>query len=339
MARLAHGIALCTFAAALAAASPLAGRTVRDMAGRTVSLPDTLRRILPYDNKTNALLFPLAADIMPARARWMRASYFELISPAWSRLKEVDMRQAEEVMRLRPDALIVAAFLDDRTSLENYAAFAQRVNVPLVVVDIDLMHFDRAIDFLGALLGRRERAGELAAFVRDIYKDVEDVRRRNAPHPPRAYMANDANGLRTAPRGSRHAQLFDILGVENVVAAPAAANGFAYVSIEQLLVWQPEYVLCVGKGEVNPYRTALKSSLWRSLPAVRTGKVRYVPEDPYSWFDIPPSVNRLAGLIWFMELFGGQPPEVTERRIREFYRLFYGYTLSDREYRRLFEWR
>jgi iron complex transport system substrate-binding protein len=311
------------------------------MAGREVTLPDTLRRVLPYDNKTNVLLFPVAGELMIARARWMRASYFMFITPAWSRLREVDMRQAEEVMRLHPEALIVGAFPEDRTSIEEYAAFAKRVNVPLVVVDIDLMHMDKAIDFLGNLLGRQARAAELSGFIRSVYRDVEEIQRRNTvgEKRPRAYMANDANGLRTAPRGSRHAQLFDVLGVENVVAAPPGANGFAYVSIEQLLLWRPEYILCVGKGEVNPYRTVCKSSLWRTLPAVQSGRVYYVPEDPYSWFDIPPSANRLAGLIWFMGLFGEQTEDITEKHIREFYRLFYNYTLSDREYRRLFEWR
>ncbi|MDR3129213.1 MAG: ABC transporter substrate-binding protein [Tannerellaceae bacterium] len=316
----------------------LHGRVVIDMYGRKVTLPDTLRRVIPYDNKTNVLLYPLAGEKMVARARWMRASYFELITPTWMKLREIDTRQAEEVMKLRPEAIIVGAFLDDRTSIEGYIAFAERVNIPLVVVDIDLMRLDKTINFLVSLLGRSERSEALTAFIRDVYHDVATLPPLTGIRP-KVYMANDPNGLRTAPRSSRHAQLFDILQVDNVVRSPLEANGFAYVSIEQLLLWQPEYILCVGKGEVNPYRTVLKSALWRSIPAVRQRKVYYVPEDPYSWFDIPPSANRLAGLIWFMELFRGQAKEVTERRIKEFYRLFYGYELSEKEYWKLFEWR
>jgi len=51
---------------------------------------------------------------------------------------------------------------------------------------------------------------------------------------------------------------------------------------------------------------------------------------------MPPSVNRLLGLIWFSNLFYGQSDQVTREKVKNFYRLFYKYNLTDKEYAALF---
>lgn len=151
-------------------------------------------------------------------------------------------------------------------------------------------------------------------------------------------MANETGGLRTAPNGSRHAQIFDIMNVDNAAYTRLNAKGFGTASMEQVIIWNPDYIFCLGKGEQSPYRTILKSALWQSITAVKQRKVYFIPSEPYPWFDMPPSVNRIAGLIWFNEIFYGQSHEQTRNKIEEFYRIFYMYELSDREYEHLFVW-
>ena len=110
------------------------------------------------------------------------------------------------------------------------------------------------------------------------------------------------------------------------------AKGFSVISIEQLMAANPDYIFCMGKGNSNPYKAVKEKPVWRNLPAVKEGKLFNVPSNPFIWFDMPPSINRLCGLIWFGEIFKNQSPELTQQRITEFYRLFYKYPLSDGEY-------
>ncbi len=316
----------------------LFARQITDMAGRRVTIPARLSRVIPYDNKTNVILFPIAGSQMIAKARSMENPSLKYISKDFLKLREVDTKNAEEVIKLKPDLLIVAAFASDREDLVRYEAFSKKVNIPLVVVDLELMRLDKSFEFLGQLLGKSVDAATLSAFIRSIYQEAAHYK-VNKRIAGRAYVANDNDGLRTVPQTSNHAQLFEEMGIPNAVKAPLNAKGFALVSMEQILAWNPNYIFCIGKGEACPYRTILKSALWRNITAVKTKRVFWVPDQPYSWFDMPPSVNRLLGLVWFSDLFYGQPNNVTRDKVKEFYRLFYKYNLTDKEYARLFMWR
>ncbi len=312
-------------------------RTITDMAGRRVNVPEKITRVLPYDNKTNVVLFSVAGELLSAKARSMESPYLKFISKDFLNKKEIDCKNAEEVIKIRPDILIVASFLEDIDNLNTYTVFAAKVNIPLVVVDLELMHLDKTFDFLGELLGKKIEAKTLADFIRHVYADVESLK-KGKHVSGKAYMANDNNGLRTSPNSSNHAQLFDVMIIPNAARVTLDAKGFAQVSIEQVMSWNPDYVFCVGKGETSPYRTILKSATWCNIRAVKNKRVFFVPTEPYSWFDIPPSVNRILGLIWFNDLFYNQPNEVTLQKVKEFYRLFYKYELSDKEYAGLFRW-
>ena len=316
----------------------LFARQITDMAGRRVTIPARLSRVIPYDNKTNVILFPIAGSQMIAKARSMENPSLKYISKDFLKLREVDTKNAEEVIKLKPDLLIVAAFTSDREDLVRYEAFSKKVNIPLVIVDLELMKLDKIFEFLGQLLGKSADAAVFSTFIRSLYREAARYK-ASKRITGKAYVANDNDGLRTVPETSNHAQLFEEMGIPNAAKAPLNAKGFSLVSMEHILTWNPNYLFCVGKGESSPYRTVLKSALWRNVTAVKTKRVFWVPNEPYSWFDMPPSVNRLLGLIWFSDLFYDQPNNVTRDKVKEFYWLFYKYSLTDKEYARLFMWK
>jgi len=314
----------------------VSAREITDMAGRTVIIPDELMTVMPYDNKTNILLFPVAKEKMIVKARAKVSPDLKFITKEYLKIKEIDTRNAEEVLKIAPDAIIVGAFVDDKLSLSTYTDFAERIKIPLIIVDLELTHLDETYQFLGSLLKCDERASKYVSYIRSIYNYIDKLNTDKTQG--RAYLANETNGLRTAPAGSRHAQIFEIMNIDNVAISHLNANGFGIVSMEQILVWNPDFIFCLGKGEKSPYRTVLKSALWRSVNAVQKKHVYVIPSEPYPWFDMPPSVNRLLGLIWFSEIFYGQDHEITKQKIKEFYHFFYSYELSDKEYENLFLW-
>ena len=216
------------------------------------------------------------------------------------------------------------------SDISRYKKFADKINKPLIVVDLELLNLDKTYLFLGELLGEKDNAEKCASFIKSVYAEVDNYKNRSTPVT--AYLANAKNGLRTAPEGSSHAQIFEVLGISNAIKAPMDAKGFSMISIEQLMVVNPDYIFCMGKGNLNPYESVKNNPVWKNLQAVKNNRLYNIPSHPFVWFDMPPSINRLCGLLWFCEIFKSCPSEVTKEKIKEFYRIFYKYDLKDVEY-------
>ena len=91
---------------------------ITDMAGRKVKVPDQIKTVIPYDNKTNMLLFPIAGSKMIAKAWAGENTYMQYISNEYLTMKEVDLKNAEEVLKLNPDIIVVGTFVNKNTKTE-----------------------------------------------------------------------------------------------------------------------------------------------------------------------------------------------------------------------------
>ena len=306
-----------------------------DMAGRKVNVPDNIQSVIPYDNKTNMLLYPIAGKMMIAKAWAGENTNMRYISKEYSSMKEVDLKNAEEVLRLNPDIIIVGTFINKNTKSEvsRYVKFANKINKPLVIVDLEIMNLDKTYDFLGKLLGLESQSSRCSQFIQSVYTDIASY--PTSTTSSSVYIANSESGLRTAPMGNIHAKMFEIMGWKNANKAPMDAKGFSIISIEQLMAANPDYIFCMGKGNGNPYKSIADKKVWNNLSAFKKNRVYNIPSDPFIWFDMPPSINRLCGLIWFGQLFKNQSADTTQAKIIDFYRLFYKYNLSESEYQEM----
>jgi iron complex transport system substrate-binding protein len=295
--------------------------------------------VVSFDPKTNVLLFPIAGDLLVAKGigGMIHGASMKYISKDFLSTKDIDTNNAEEVIRMQPDIIVLGINLAANISIERYDLFSGKINIPVVVVDLDLKQLDKSIDFLGELLNRTDDARLCSRFVRSIYA-LSDECKEKAPAPGSVYLANRSTGLLSASENTTHTQVFTYMNIPVVTKGDLDPRGFTPVSIEQVMVWNPDYIFCLGSGESNPYRNILKSGVWRRIKAVGEQRVYNVPATPYPWIDMPPSVNRLPGIIWLAYLFYGLPAERTEKEIREFYRIFYRYELSEKEYKDLFKW-
>jgi iron complex transport system substrate-binding protein len=138
------------------------------------------------------------------------------------------------------------------------------------------------------------------------------------------YYARGPRGLETGLGGSINVETIELLA-RNVAAA--TRGGLANVSIEQVLLWNPDVIVTIDKDFAASVRS---DPAWASVAAVRSGRVHLSPKLPFGWVDFPPSVNRLIGLWWlakilYPELF----PEDIRVLTRDFYRRFYHVTLTD----------
>lgn len=304
-------------------------RTITDMAGRKVSIPEKINRILPHDEKTSLFLFPVTGKKMIYRGLSKDALDLKYISKDYSLLPQIDIANIEEVLKAAPDIILVGCFIPEDYS--RYEKLSRQTNIPVVILDLNLLKLDDSYKFVSNLLGETAKGKSCITYLSAFYTELSRVRKNTKKRNASVYVAVGSDGLLTAPSGSKHAQLLDLLDIKNAAQTEIQTRGYANVSIEQLMVWKPDFIFTVDKAANDPFPHINTSKLWKDIPAVQKKQVFHIPEEPYSWFGNPPTINRIPGLILLMELFYHYPRTRAHQQLKEFYRLFYNYPLTDAE--------
>ena len=185
----------------------------------------------------------------------------------------------------------------------------------------------RGYRLLGDLIGRREDAEVLARYSEQT---IETITNRIAVVPkdrrPRIYFARGPRGLETGLGGSITVETIEFLA-QNV--AGETRGGLGNVSIEQVLVWNPEVIVTIDRDFAAK---VYDDPAWATIAAVRAHRVHLSPKLPFGWVDFPPSVNRLIGLWWLAKiLYPSLFSENLSLLTREFYEKFYHVRVTDQQ--------
>jgi len=310
---------------------PARGRaaSVTDGAGRAV--PAQVSRVFPAGPPAAIMLYTLAPQLLLGWPRPNGAAEREFLLPDIGARPEVgritgrgNTANLEAVLALKPDLI-----LDIGDVSPTYVSLADRVQeqtgVPYALLDGRFEAAAAAYRTLGALTGRGADAESLA---RDAAATLATVTGRIAGTPkerrPRVYYARGPRGLETGLGGSINMETIELLA-QNV--AGGTRGGLANVSIEQVLVWNPEVIVTIDQDFAA---NVARDPAWAPIAAVRAGRVHLAPRLPFGWVDLPPSVNRLIGLWWlgkmlYPDLFAEDLRPLT----RDFYRRYYHVTPTD----------
>lgn len=315
--------------AALASPAAAAADGVTDSAGRTVPVPASVARVFPAGPPAAIMLYSIAPDLLLGWPRANRPDEREFLDPQIGARPEIgritgrgNTANLETVLALKPDLILDVGVVNN-----TYVSLAERVQqqtgIPYALLDGRFDGIPAAYRIIGALTGRRD-AGEAAA--RYAEETVKAITGRLPPpeRRPRIYYARGPRGLETGLGRSINVETIELLA-RNV--AGGTRGGLATVSIEDVLVWNPEVIVTIDKDFAE---TVYDMPAWRPIAAVRAKRVHLSPKLPFGWVDFPPSVNRLIGLWWlakilYPELF----PEDLRGLTREFYQRFYHVPLTD----------
>ena len=232
----------------------------------------------------------------------------------------------EELARARPDIV----FVSSETGLD--AAEGGKLDsfsIPWVAVDYRTMAQQRAVvAMIGTLINAAAKAEEfndayLACLARvenalSAVPEIERVRVYLATHEP----------TRTALPESLPSDWLRSAGAINVAAAadrdPMAGN--TQVSIEQVLMWNPQVILANEPGTAAWIRS---SPQWSAVAAVREGKVFQMPIGISRWGH-PGSLETPLAVLWTAKtLYPDLFKNVDMRKeLKRFYKTFFGYDLS-----------
>jgi iron complex transport system substrate-binding protein len=328
--RISRRIFLSAASAALIAPSARA-TTVTDATGRALPMPEKVVRVFPAGPPAAILLYTLAPDLLLGWPRANRPEECAYMLPDVCTRPEVgrltgrgNTASLESVIALKPDLI-----LDVGATSTTFVSLAERVQqqtgIPYALLDGRFYAVAATYRKLGELTGKQIEAEKLARYADDTFKTInERIAVVKATARPRVYYARGPRGLVTGLGGSINVETIEMLA-QNV--AGANKGGLANVSIEQVLLWDPDVIVTIDQDfAANVHR----DPAWGSIKAVREGRVHLSPKMPFGWVDFPPSVNRLIGLRWLAKiLYPDKFPEDMRVLTRDFYTRFYHRTPSD----------
>ena len=290
--------------AALVAPRRASAQTVKDAAGRSVPVPAKVARVFPAGPPAAILLYTLAPDMLIGWPRANRPEECAYMLPEICTRPEVgritgrgNTANLETVLALKPDLI-----LDVGSTSATFVSLADRVqeqtSIPYALLDGRFAGIAGTYRTLGTLIGRGEDAEKLARYTEDTMKSITGrIEPIAANERPRVYFARGPKGLATGLGGSINVETIEMIS-RNV--AGETQGGLASVSIEQILVWNPDVIVTIDQEFAASVRN---DPSWASVKAVRDNRIHLSPKMPFGWVDFPPSVNRLIGLWWLAKIF------------------------------------
>jgi iron complex transport system substrate-binding protein len=313
---------------AFIAPSPAFAETMKDAAGRTVPVPAKVTRVFPAGPPAAILLYTLAPDLLIGWARANRPEECAYMLPEICTRPEVgritgrgNTANLETVLALKPDLI-----LDVGSTSATFVSLADRVqeqtNISYALLDGRFAGIANSYRSLGQLIGRPADAEKLARYAEDTLKTITGrIEPIAMSERPKVYYARGPRGLSTGLGGSINVETIELIS-RNV--AGETSGGLANVSIEQILVWNPDVIVTIDQEFAASVRS---DPSWASVKGVRDNRVHLSPKMPFGWVDFPPSVNRLIGLWWLAKiLYPERFPEDLRTLTRDFHSLFYHVT-------------
>ncbi|MDE4907689.1 ABC transporter substrate-binding protein [Methanogenium marinum] len=334
--------AACTTQSAPLEESPGSIETV-DMLEQTVAVPvpADIDGVLSTAPHVSMIIYMIAPDTLLG---WNFPPEDEYISEKYAALPNVGgwygniAGNYESFIAMNPDVVFEGfnSKGDPAASIEERQANMGKIPVVGVENTIDALAYDAPITYVGSVLWAEEEAASLNEFYARVLALTEEATGTIPDDEKRTvYYANGPTGLKTSPSGSQHSQLIDICNGVNVAECPTkAVMGQTEVSMEQVVEWNPDVIVCDDKGF---YDGVYDDPKWESVTAVKNSDVHYIPSSPYCWFDAPPSTNTIIGIPWVATvIYPDQCGNIDMASLtKEFYAKFYHYDLTDDEVQQL----
>ena len=313
-----YGRLLCTVLILLSLLSTTAlARSVTDMAGRTVEIPEHPSRLFPAITALTPVLAALAPEQMVALSFALPSGAADFLPPEISSLPVVSVLQNPDPERLLAiQADLVLSWTGPGGQQEKTLALMARLHKPVVLLDGErLAQYPATFRTLGRILERPERGDYLANALTQRQADLK-ARLQNIPDKqrPRVYYAESPDGLVSQCHDSSRLEVIELAG--GIPALTCHTTGFANaqtLSFEQLLLINPDVILT---RDARIKQQLQADPRWQRVTAVKNGQLYAIPEAPFNWFDRPPSFMRMLGAHWLATLL--YPERVPKGELRPY---------------------
>ena len=317
-------------------------REFTDSTGRTLTFPAEITKIAITGPLSQIYILPLAGDMLvgvstayaeDAQA-YLPAYIYEKteIGQLYGGKGEMDL---EALLAAAPDVVIDIGE-PKKTTAEDLASLTEQTGIPFIHIDATVATAPETYRTLGRLLGREEKAEELALWCENTYAMITAMMNKVDADNARKtllYCLGD-KGVNVIAKGSFHAETINLMGENLAVLEDVVSSGAGNeVDLEQILLWDPDVIIFAPD---SCYEEIAASEQWQSIDAVAQGRFYKTPTGPYGWLSSPPAVQRYLGMLWLGTLLYPEYAEYDlQEAVTEYYKLFYGCELTEDMYRNL----
>lgn len=299
--------------------------TVVDMAGREVTLEKRPERIVSGYYISSSLLIALDVDdrLVGIEAKANKRPIYKLSAeslielPSVGSAKEFDL---EGCIALEPDLVILPKKLKDA------AKTMEELGITVVLVnpenEEDLLNMAHLVAVLTDSLEREAMLVDFITSNKEMLKSwlaSEEVKS--------VYLAGNSDFLSTASKGMYQTDMIELAGGKNV-ASEIDDTYWVEVSYEQVLAWNPEYIVIAAEAEYD-VEDVLANEALAECDAVVNKNVYKLPSNAEAWDSPVPS--SILGSVWLANVLHEDKvgSDNALNIIEEFYETFYDFKYSE----------
>lgn len=296
-----------------------------DMAGREVSIEAVPERIVSgyYISTSTLIALGIQDKLVGIEAKADKRPIYKLSAPELIELPNVGTAKEfnlEGCLALEPDLVILPL------KLKNAAQALEELGIPVLLVNPESQEqLMEMVAMLGDATGTADRAGELADYIEAQEAALAGLLADAGT--PTVYLGGNSALLSTAGQAMYQSDMIVRAGGVNV-AAEIEDTYWVDISYEQLLAWDPEYIILASDASYTAEDVLADENL-RDCTAVKNGNVYHLPADVESWDSPVPS--GFLGSFWMASVLHGDLITEADRDavINEFYDTFYGFTYCE----------
>jgi len=329
-------------------------RTITDLEGREVTIPENVESVIAIPWPWTSIVFAVdgTEEHIASMSATAKKSYenclFKTLAPGLGDTDSGYVDDAgtggvfgtvnfEEMANIDPD--LVVLYKANAGDLPNYEA----IGVPAVIVNYGtLEQVHKGIRLLGEIFHKEDRAEKIIAYhenteaaVAELVRDIPEEEK-----PSVLYLYNSS--LMTQPIGFPGWMIEEAGGVNaggTLEITGDNTSGFVAMDMEKIYAMDPDIIIMSNFDPFTPeqiYNNEIADADWSQLKAVQNHRVYKIPMGIYRWSQ--PNVEAHLFLEWLGKLT--QPEAFAEVDLKadtiEFYKTMFNYDLSEAELDQLY---
>jgi iron complex transport system substrate-binding protein len=298
--------------------------TVTDQLNREITLPKEVKTIASYYPMATNMLIALGVEdkLIAVQDNASESTVYAKLAPELMNLPGIGrtgkngMINVEEIMRLNPELLIVPArWSEDLESLEKSGITVFAINPET------LESITESFTLLGKAVGAEDRAKELVDYYNEKIEFLNELT-ANSTEKPKVYLPSHMGVLMASTGDMLQTHLINLAGGTSV-SMDIKGSGWTDVSMEQILLWNPELIFYVQYSTYD--KTEFTENVqWENIAAVKNNKIYKIPSKIDEW-DTPVHTS-ILGALWMTSKL--HPDIYSEDNllddIQSYYQQFYG---------------
>lgn len=320
-------------------ASVSADRVFNDSTGRSVTVPDQIEKVAVSGPLTQLVVFALCPEKLAgvsnawseASGDYIPADYLDLpvLGQIYGGKGDLNLESL-----LASGAQVVLDIGEPKKSIkEDMTALQEQTGLPFIHIDAFMSSMGDTFHMLGDLLGLEVRAHMFGSYCDDVYTRMKALS-DSVEKVKLLYITGEGHNV--IAKGAFHAEIIDMMA-DNVavVDEPSARGTGNEVDMEQILAWNPEFIIF---SPDSVYSEVGEDEVWLSLDAIAQENYTEAPFGPYNWMGFPPSVQRYLGMLWMgVVLYPDAVDYDLYEEVANYFEMFYHTPLSREQFGNLMQ--